>query len=63
MTIYAKQVPPEYQISTFDYANYEDIILTGNRRFQEYWPNWAEYMRAKKDRRELTPCDLFLFEL
>ena len=42
MTIYAKQVPPEYQISTFDYANYENIILTGNRNYMEYWPKWAE---------------------
>ena len=42
MTIYAKQVPPEYQISTFDYATYENIILTGNRNYMEYWPKWAE---------------------
>lgn len=42
MTIYAKQVPPEYQDSNFDIANYENIILTGNRHYQEYWPDWAE---------------------
>ena len=42
MRIYAKQVPPEYQNSNFDIANYENIILKGNRHFQEYWPDWAE---------------------
>lgn len=42
MTIYAKQVPPEYQNSNFDFSNYEYIILTGNRNYNEHWPEWAE---------------------
>jgi hypothetical protein len=42
MRIYAKQVPPEYQECPFDIANYEGIILTGNRNYQEYFPKWAE---------------------
>ena len=40
--IYAKQVPPEYQDSHFDYGNYENLILTGNRNYNEHWPAWAE---------------------
>lgn len=47
MTIYAKQVPPEYQDSNFDIANYENIILTGNRHYQEYWPDWAENLSER----------------
>jgi len=42
MRIYAKQVPPEYQETPFDIENYEDIILTGNRQYNEHWPAWAE---------------------
>ena len=47
MKIYAKQVPPEYQDSNFDIANYENIILKGNRHFQEYWPDWAENLSER----------------
>ena len=47
MRIYAKQVPPEYQDSNFDIANYENIILKGNRHFQEYWPDWAENLSER----------------
>ena len=42
MKVYAKQVPPEYQDSRFDFSNYENIILTGNRHYGEYFPDWAK---------------------
>lgn len=42
MRVYAKQVPPEHQDSNFDIANYENIILKGNRHYTEYWREWAE---------------------
>ena len=47
MTIYAKQVPPEYQDSNFDIANYENIILTGNRNYNEHWPEWAKNLSER----------------
>ena len=47
MRIYAKQVPPEHQESPFDYNEYTDIILTGNRNYRGQAPEWFDNLESR----------------